>query len=380
MPRLHRHPLRALLLLLVPSARACDTSGSVIDCRNADLTEVAFKTQKYDSVTFTEDASAVMTVPEKFADEVQAAVFQFACAGECKSLVLQGKQFYKVAHERASISITSAGDITFEDDAFVGFTTTGDVVISAAGSLKFDGRAFEKLALELRGEKYCDTPSPTRPPTSPAGRLPLPPQRARVPGGSAGLPVPPSDDVPGAALRLRVLAVPDAGEDDADRPRVRGEARVPAQDQQVREEGAEEAVEAVQVPQEVGEERRRLVHEPQDPAQVPDVVRRLRLTAWRRTTAPRSSSPALPPLPLPRVATHASCDPPPSSSPTLPASPRPPPLYHKSAVKDRSADGRCRDCSRRGFTALAAALDQIFLGLPGPSAVGRSCARCVASQ
>ena len=86
---------------------------------------------------------------------------------------------------------------------------------------------------------------------------------------------------------------------------------MPAQDQQVREEGAEEAVEAVQVPEEVGNERRRLVHAPQDPAQVPDVVRRLRLTASRRTAAPRSSSPALPPLPLPRVATHASCDPPP---------------------------------------------------------------------
>ena len=156
--RLLRHPLRALLLLLVLSARgasACDTSGSVIDCRNADLTEVAFKTQKYDSVTFTEDASAVMTVPEKFADEVQAAVFTFACAGECKSLVLQGKQFYKVAHERASISITSAGDITFEDDAFVGFTTTGDVVISAAGSLKFGGDAFKRLAQDLRGERNC---------------------------------------------------------------------------------------------------------------------------------------------------------------------------------------------------------------------------------
>ena len=112
--RLLRHPLRALLLLLVLSARgasACDTSGSVIDCHNADLTAVTFEPKKYDSVTFTADASAVMTVPAKFADEVQAAVFQFACAGECKSLVLQGKQFYKVAHERASISITSAGDI-----------------------------------------------------------------------------------------------------------------------------------------------------------------------------------------------------------------------------------------------------------------------------
>ena len=123
------------------------------------MTEVAFEPKKYDSVTFTEDASAVMTVPEKFADEVQAAVFVFACAGECKSLVLQGKQFNKVAHERASISITSAGDITFEGDAFIGFTTTGDVVISAAGSLTFDGGAFQKLAEELRGEKYCDTES-----------------------------------------------------------------------------------------------------------------------------------------------------------------------------------------------------------------------------
>ena len=151
MPRLHRHPLRALLLLLVPSARACDTSGSVIDCRNADLTEVAFKTQKYDSVTFTEDASAVMTVPEKFADEVQAAVFTFACAG----------------------------DITFEDDAFQHFSTTGDVVVSAAGSLKFDGGAdgciaehsgscgaFNRLAHELRGEPVKGCASSTTDPDS----------------------------------------------------------------------------------------------------------------------------------------------------------------------------------------------------------------------
>ena len=64
-----------------------------------------------------------------------------------------------MAHERASISITSEGDITFEGDAFIGFTTTGDVVISAAGSLTFDGGAFQELAEELRGEKYCDTES-----------------------------------------------------------------------------------------------------------------------------------------------------------------------------------------------------------------------------
>ena len=180
--RLLRHPLRALLLLLVLSARgasACDTSGSVIDCRNADLTAVTFEPKKYDSVTFTEDASAVMTVPAKFADEVQAAVFQFACAGECKSLVLQGKQFYKVAHERASISITSAGDITFEDDAFQHFSTTGDVVVSAAGSLKFDGGAdgciaehsgscgaFNRLAHELRGEPVKGCASSTTDPDS----------------------------------------------------------------------------------------------------------------------------------------------------------------------------------------------------------------------
>ncbi len=140
------HPLRALLLLLVLSARgasACDTSGSVIDCHNADLTTVTFEPKKYDSVTFTEDASAVMTVPAKFADEVEVPVEHRSCnesavrGRECKSLVLQGKQFNKVAHERASISITSAGDITFEGDAFVGFTTTGDVVVSAAGQLWF---------------------------------------------------------------------------------------------------------------------------------------------------------------------------------------------------------------------------------------------------
>ena len=54
-----------------------------------------------------------------------------------------------------------------------------------------------------------------------------------------------------------------------------------AQDCQVREEGAEEAVEAAQVPEEVGDARRRRVHEPQDAAQVPDVVRPLWLTARR---------------------------------------------------------------------------------------------------
>ena len=98
----------------------------------------------------------------------------------------------------------------------------------------------------------------------------------------AGSRVRASDIAAGAALQLRLLAVPDAGEEGADRSRVQGEARVRAQDRQVREEGAEEAVEAAQVPEEVGEGPRRRVHEPQDAAQVPDVVRRLRLTGRKQ--------------------------------------------------------------------------------------------------
>jgi hypothetical protein len=133
---------------------------------------------------------------------------------------------------------------------------------------------------------------PHRPPARPAsstGRLSLPPQRARVPGGQAGLPVPPSDNGPGAVLQLRLLAVPDAREEDADGSRVQGEARVRAQDRHVREEGAEEAVEAAQVPEEVGDGRRRRVHEPQDAAQVPDVVRRLRLTGRNGSNSPNNA-------------------------------------------------------------------------------------------
>ena len=108
------------------------------------------------------------------------------------------------------------------------------------------------------------------PPPLPAGRLPLRPQRARVQGGQGGVPVPPSDGVPGAVLRRRVLAVPD-------RSRVQGEEEVRAQDRQLREEGAEGAGEVAQVPEEVGEGRRRRVHEQEGEAQVPGVVRHARL-------------------------------------------------------------------------------------------------------
>jgi hypothetical protein len=111
---------------------------------------------------------------------------------------------------------------------------------------------------------------PPTPPPLPAGRLPLRPQRARVQGGQGGVPVPPSDGVPGAVLRRRVLAVPD-------RSRVQGEEEVRAQDQQLREEGAEGAGEVAQVPEEVGEGRRRRVHEQEGEAQVPGVVRHARL-------------------------------------------------------------------------------------------------------
>ena len=110
---------------------------------------------------------------------------------------------------------------------------------------------------------------PARPPP-PAGRLPLRPQRARVQGGQGGVPVPPSDGVPGAVLRRRVLAVPD-------RSRVQGEEEVRAQDRQLREEGAEGARQVPQVPEEVGEGRRRRVHEQEGEAQVPGVVRHARL-------------------------------------------------------------------------------------------------------
>ena len=82
-----------------------------------------------------------------------------------------------------------------------------------------------------------------------------------------------------AVVRLRVHPVPDRSRsDDGHRAVVQGEERVRAQDQEVREEGAEEAVEAAQVPEKVGEGRRRLVHEHQDQAQVPEIVRPLRLS------------------------------------------------------------------------------------------------------
>ena len=84
------------------------------------------------------------------------------------------------------------------------------------------------------------------------------------------------DDDAAGVVRLWVLPVPCQRFRDS---RVRAEARVRAQDQEVREEGAEEAVEAAQVLEEVGEGRRRRVHEPQDAAQVPEVVRPLRLIA-----------------------------------------------------------------------------------------------------
>ena len=65
-----------------------------------------------------------------------------------------------------------------------------------------------------------------------------------------------------------------------------------AQDRQLREEGAEEAVEAAQVPEKVGEGHRRLVHEPQDQAQVPEIVRPLRLSAHQERREYRVSAPS----------------------------------------------------------------------------------------
>ena len=50
-----------------------------------------------------------------------------------------------------------------------------------------------------------------------------------------------------------------------------------AQDRQLREEGAEGAGEVSQVPEEVGQGRRRRVHEQEGEAQVPGVVRHARL-------------------------------------------------------------------------------------------------------
>ena len=103
-------------------------------------------TKKYSSISFTKHSSGIMTVPSMFADFVQAAAISFTCADECEALVFEGKQFYR-AFQRASITIKSAGDVTFEGDAFSYFTNTGDIVISAAGSLMFNGEfAFSYLA------------------------------------------------------------------------------------------------------------------------------------------------------------------------------------------------------------------------------------------
>ena len=113
-----------------------------------------------------------------FADFVQAAAINFTCADECEALVFEGKQFYR-AFQRASITITSAGDVTFEGDAFSDFTNTGDIVISAAGSLMFNGRyAFSDLAIDYPGrddEWMADFEYPWYWETSPYrhGALPL---------------------------------------------------------------------------------------------------------------------------------------------------------------------------------------------------------------
>ena len=108
-----------------------------------------------------------------------------------------------------------------------------------------------------------------------------------------GAPVSVADDAGGVPVRL-VLTVPDR----CPRSQVQAEARVREKDQEVREEGAEEGAERAQaahVLEEVGEGRRRRVHEPEHAAQVPEVVRPLRLiaappafqTLRKRGTGPR---------------------------------------------------------------------------------------------
>ena len=103
-----------------------------------------------------------------------------------------------------------------------------------------------------------------------------------------GAPVSVADDAGGVLpVRLWVLTVPDR----CPRSQVQAEARVREKDQEVREEGAEDGAERAQaahVLEEVGEGRRRRVHEPQDAAQVPEVVRPLRLMA---APAPMAADP-----------------------------------------------------------------------------------------